>query len=133
FGKKIVGAKAGDKRTIDIQLTDAAAAEKLRGKTVQAEVEIKDVKEVRLPELTEEFIKENLKSNSMEQFRERVQVSLERRLEYRQRQTAREQVLTHIAAASSWELPQDLLMRQARKALARREMEMREGGMNENE
>lgn len=133
FGKKVVGAKAGDKRTVEIHLTEAAAAEKLRGKTVQAEIEIKDVKEVRLPEMTPEFIETNLRSTSMEQFRERVRVSLERRLEYKQRQSAREQVLTHIAAASSWELPQDLLMRQARKALARREMEMREGGMPENE
>ena len=69
----------------------------------------------------------------MEQFREKVRVSLERRLEYRQRQSAREQVLAQIAAASNWELPRDLLIRQARRAMGRRVMEMREAGMGEDE
>jgi trigger factor len=133
FAERVVGAKAGDTRTIEIQLTEAAAAERLRGQTVQAVLEIKEVKSVRLPEITPEFIEEQLKSTSMEQFREKVRVLLERRLEYRQRQAAREQVLAHIASASSWELPHDLLMRQARKAMGRRVMEMREAGMGEEE
>jgi trigger factor len=62
-----------------------------------------------------------------------VRVLLERRLEYHQRQSAREQVLSQITAASQWDLPQNLLMRQARKALARRVMEMQEAGMSQEE
>jgi trigger factor len=58
---------------------------------------------------------------------------LERRLEYDQRQAARQQVLEQIAAAATWELPQDLLQRQARRALARRMMEMRQSGMSDEE
>lgn len=133
FADRVVGAKAGDTRTIEIQLTEAAAAERLRGQNVQAQLEIKEVKSVRLPELTPEFIEDQLKSKSLEQFREKVRVSLEKRLEYRQRQSAREQVLAQITSASSWELPHDLLMRQARKAMGRRIMEMREAGMGEDE
>jgi trigger factor len=114
-------------------MTEAAAAPALRGKTLKAILEIKEVKSVKLPELTQEFIEEQLNSKSMEQFREKVRVTLERRLEYRQRQSAREQVLNYITSASSWELPQDLLMRQAHKALGRRVMEMREAGMGEQE
>lgn len=133
FGEKMMSAKAGDVREIEIQMTEAAAHEALRGKTVQAKLEIKEVKSVRLPELTEEFIRDQLNSTSLEQFREKIRVSLERRLEYRQRQSAREQILSYIAAASTWDLPNDLLKRQARKALSRRIMEMREAGMGEDE
>ena len=61
--------------------------------------------------------------------RELIKVVLERQLEFRQRQVARQQVTSHIAASAQWELPQDLLVRQARKALARRVMEMRSSGM----
>src|SRR5262249_40229588 len=68
-----------------------------------------------------------------EQLREQIRVLLERRLEYEQRQSAREQVLSQIAAAATWELPQDLLYRQARKTLARKGMEMQEAGMAEDE
>jgi trigger factor len=69
----------------------------------------------------------------VDQLREQIRVLLRRRLEYTQRQSAREQVLGQIAAASEWELPKDLLIRQARKALNRRIMEMRDAGMTEEE
>ena len=50
-----------------------------------------------------------------------------------QRQSAREQVLGQIAAATKWELPQDLLQRQARRAFNRRVMEMQSAGMSDDE
>ena len=132
FGEQTVGASAGDKKELEIAMTDAVAMEKLRGQTVKAILDIKDVKKMRLPELTPEFL-ENFGVQNPEQLHEQVRVMLERRLEYHQRQSAREQVLTHITSASQWDLPQDLLMRQARKALARRVMEMQEAGMSQEE
>jgi trigger factor len=130
--QQTVGGKAGQTRTVDISLTDAVAAEGLRGKTVQAQLEIKDVKKMRLPELTHEFL-HHFGVHSPEQLRELVRTLLERKLLYTQRQAAREQVLKHIAATATWDLPHDMLQRQARKAFARRVMEMREAGMSEEE
>ncbi len=132
FGEQVRGAKAGDTRTADIQLSDAVANPYLKGKEVQATLEVKDVKKIRLPELTHEFL-HNFGVHSEEQFREQIRMLLERRLQYEQRQSAREQVLKHIAAAATWDLPNDLLIRQARKALARKVMEMQEAGMSEDE
>jgi trigger factor len=133
FGTQTIGAKAGDTRKVDIRMTDAVADENLKGKTVQATLEIKDVKQNRQPELTEGFLQEQLGVRTQDQLRERVRLLLDRRLEYAQRQSAREQVLEQISAASSWELPHDLLMRQARRALGRRVMEMREAGLSDEE
>ncbi len=133
FGTQTLGAKAGETRTVDIRMTDAVADENLKGQTVQATLAVKDVKQQRLPELNEEFLQEHLGVKTEGQLRERVRLLLERRLEYAQRQSAREQVLEQISAASSWDLPHDLLMRQARRALGRRVMEMREAGMAEDE
>jgi trigger factor len=132
FGEQTVGAKAGDKREIDITLSDAVAVPELRGKEVKATLDIKDIKKLRLPELTHDFLN-TLGVHSQEHLREQIRVLLDRRLEYQQRQSAREQVLAQIASASSWELPRDLLMRQARKHLARKVMEMQEAGMSEDE
>jgi trigger factor len=132
FGEQMAGAQAGDTRTIDITMSDAVAVEALRGKTVQAAIEVKDVKSMRLPELTHEFL-HNFGVHNPEQLRELVRSLLDRRLEYTQRQSAREQVMQHIAASATWELPNDMLMRQARKTLARRVMDMREAGISEEE
>src|SRR5207245_9147188 len=84
------------------------------------------------PQLTHAFLHE-FGVHSPEQLRERIRVLLERRLEYYQRQSAREQVLQQLASAINWELPQELLQRQARKALHRRVLEMQNAGMNDNE
>jgi len=87
---------------------------------------------MRLPELTHEFL-HRFGVHSEEQFDELVRVVLQRRLEYQQRQAARQQVLQQIAAATNWDLPKELLARQARKTLARRVMEMRNNGIPEEE
>jgi trigger factor len=132
FSEQVKGANAGDKRVVDIVLSSAVAEPGLRGKTVQATFDIKDVKTLRLPELTHEFL-HNFSVHTPEQLRELLGVVLRRRLEYQQRQSAREQVLQQIASASSWQLPNDLLLRQARTAMARRVMEMRADGISEEE
>jgi trigger factor len=132
FGELVKGASPGQTRTIPVVLSQHSADASLRGKTVQTALEIKDVKTMRLPELTHELLHE-FGVHSEEQLHERVRVLLNRRLEYQQRQSAREQVLQQIAAASQWQLPEELLLRQANKAFQRRVMEMRAEGMSDEE
>lgn len=132
FGQTMAGVKAGEARVVDITLSDAAADETVRGKTVKATFDVKEVKSLRLPELTHEFLHE-FGVHSPEQLRERIRVLLDRRHEYTQRQSARQQVLATFEAASSWDLPRDLLIRQARRALGRRIMEMQSAGMSDEE
>ena len=132
FGEQVKGVKAGQSRTIDLTLSDSVAVEALRGQKVQATLEIKDVKKMKVPELSHEFL-HVFGVHNLEQFHEKIRGLLESRLEYQQRQAARQQVLQTITAAQQWQLPEEMLMRQARKAFARRVMEMQEAGMSEDE
>jgi trigger factor len=132
FGKQVKGVKGGEQRTIDITLLDSVADESLRGKTVKAILDVKEIKSMRLPELTHEYL-ENFGVKTEEQLRERIRVLLDRRLQMQQRQAARQQVLGQIAAAATWELPRELLQRQARSAFNRKIMEMQQAGMSEND
>jgi trigger factor len=131
FGAKMSGAKPGDVRAVDITLSQEIGIEQLRGRKVQATFTVKDVKIVRPPELTRELLEDNFGVSTPEAFDELVKTLLERRLEYTQRQEARKQVLEKISAASNWQLPQDMLRRQARQTFARRVMEMRNAGMSD--
>jgi len=133
FGAKICGAKPGDYRTVDIVLSKELGSEALRGRTVQATFIIHDVKAIRPPELTRERLEDLFGVSTPEAFAEYLQARLERHLEYTQRQEARKQVLEQIGASANWDLPQDLLRRQARKALERRVLEMKNAGMSEEE
>ncbi len=133
FGAKMVGAKPGDVRDVEIELSQELGAEQLRGRKVQAKFAVKDVKTVRQPELTRELLEQVFAVSTPEALTEFVQTILERRLEYTQRQAARKQVLEKLATSANWELPQDLLRRQARKTLQRRVMEMKNAGMSDDQ
>jgi trigger factor len=132
FGEQTRGASAGEERIIDITLSESVAAAHLRSQKIEGILEIKEVKKMRLPQLSHDFLHQ-FGVHTAEQLTEKVRGLLESRLEYQQRQSARDQVMAHIAAAADWELPQEMLQRQARKTLARRAMEMREAGMSEEE
>src|SRR5439155_14417488 len=113
-------------------LSDAVADLSLRGKTVKATFEVKDVKTLRYPELTHDFL-HTFGVHTPEQLRELIGVVLERRLTNSQRASARQQVIEQIAATANWQLPEDLLRRQARKAIQRRIMDMQADGISEQE
>jgi trigger factor len=132
FGKQMTGAKAGDTKTVDIKLSDAVANQALRGQTVKATFKVHDVKTVRLPELTPDIL-EQFGVSSEAQLDELLRVVLQRRLEYLQRQSARQQVINLVAEQALSELPQDLLVRQARRALQRKAVEMQSAGLSEQE
>ena len=133
FGAKMEGAKPGDERTVDITLSQELGVEALRGRKVQAAFSVKDVKTVRPPELTRSLLEELFGVSTPEAFDLFVRVLLNRKLEYSQRQEARSQVLALLATSANWDLPQDMLRRQARTTLARKVMEMRNAGMSEDQ
>jgi trigger factor len=132
FAKNVVGAKVGDTREVDLKLAETVADQTLKGKIVKARVSIKEIKVIHLPALTGELLgKFGVKNEA--QLQELIATTLERNLEYQQRQYARQQILQHVAEKVKWELPRDLLVRQATRILQRRVMEMRSGGMDDQQ
>ncbi|MFL5330955.1 MAG: trigger factor [Gemmataceae bacterium] len=132
FGKEIAGAKVGETRPVKIKLSDSVANPDLRGQTVEAQFTVKDIKMIRTPELTHDLL-HHFGVHTPEQLDELIRVVLERRLEYSQRQSARQQIISKVGDEAIKELPQDLLRRQAQRALQRKVMEMRSAGMNDQE
>jgi trigger factor len=132
FAEQVEGARAGDIRKVDITLSQSVADQALRGQSLQAEFHVKDVKTLRMPELTHEFL-HTFGLHTPGQFDELIEVLLNRRLATIQRQSARMQVIKHLASASLPDLPEELLKRQARKAMQRKVMEWRNDGVSEDE
>jgi len=133
FGVEMKGARAGEKRTVDVTLSSRTAEPDLRGQSIQVTFDIKDVKTVRLPELTPEFLSAHYGVRTPVQLQEAVRVTLERRLEYLQLQSYRSQIVSLLSKDHKWDLPRDLLERQATRAFKRRIMEMRSQGISEQE
>ena len=133
FAKLMQGAKAGDRRTAEVTLSKDAPNAELRGKKVTLEFEVLDVKKLKLPELTPDFLQEIGGFESEEKLRDAIRMNLQRQLEYQQQRNARGQISALLTKSADWELPPGLLERQSARELERAVMELRRSGFSEAE
>jgi trigger factor len=133
FGKLMEGVKAGDRRAAEVTLTKDAVNAELRGQKVALEFDVLEVKKLKLPELTEEFLQEIGNFESEEKLRDAVRMNLQRQLEYQQQRNVRTQISALLTKSADWELPPGLLQRQSARELERAVMELRRSGFSEAE
>ena len=133
FDKLMEGASSGNKRTGKLTLSQDAPNEELQGKEIEIEFEVLEVKRLKLPELTEDFLQEMGNFESEEKLKEAIQANLERQLEYEQQQVVRQQITQSLTETATWELPPGLLKRQSARELERSVMELRRAGFSEAE
>jgi trigger factor len=132
FGEVMVGVTAGETRTIEAHLGQQASNPELRGKAVPGTVEVLEVKRLELPLMDEALLTDFGVENEGE-LRDLVQDSLVRRMEYTQRQKAREQITRILVGAANWDLPPDMLHRQSERELQRALMEYERSGFSKQE
>jgi trigger factor len=132
FDKLMLGAKAGDKKTVNVTVSNDAEEESLRGQTVSAEIEVLDVKRLELPELSNAFLDRIGGFEDEDELRDEVRKELERQLDYHQQQKLRQQITRELTKTAKWELPEKLLKRQARRELERAVMELKSAGFGED-
>lgn len=87
FEEQLIGLKAGDKKDVKVKFPEDYHAEDLKGAEVVFKVEVHEVKEVRVPELNQEFFedlgmegvnsKESLEAKVTEQIKARKEAEVE--------------------------------------------------------
>ncbi|HEY6565294.1 MAG TPA: trigger factor, partial [Pirellulaceae bacterium] len=130
FGKLVQGHRAGDRCSGRMMVSKDAADERYRGEEVEITVEIL---QVRKPIKTTETLWRELNFPSEDALRGLVRESLMRQMRYEQDRRIREQITLQLTEAASWELPPDLLRRQASRELDRAVMELRSSGFSESQ
>lgn len=133
FDKLMTGVRAGETREGKAKLTDDAPNEALRGKTVTAVFEVREVKRLEVPPLTPELLDELGEFKTEEDLREEIRKQLERQLSYHQQRRARDQVLRQLTVAADWDLPPELLARQSNRELQRAVLELRSAGFSDDQ
>ena len=126
----MAGVKPGDVRKTKLVLSEEAVDEKLRGKEIDATFEISAVKELILPKVDSDFIYSVGAFESMGDFRDAVQETLERQLEHEQQQRARRQIAAQLTVDANWELPPKLLENQAEREMQRTIYELQRSGFS---
>ncbi|QDT12649.1 trigger factor [Planctomycetes bacterium K23_9] len=132
FGKKLKGAKEGDKIKGKVTLGENASDESLRGKKVDVKIEVVEVLKEETPELTEAFLEELGDFETEAELRAFVRDSLTRQADYRTEQALRSTVVEALAGSASFELPPELVRRQTMRELERKVLELRRSGFDED-
>lgn len=77
FEEQLVGVKKGDKVELNVTFPKEYQSAELAGKAVVFEVTVNDIKEEVYPELTDEFVKEKFKFETVAEFKDDVRKNLQ--------------------------------------------------------
>jgi len=132
FDRLVAAAKPGETVSATVRVSDEAAVERLRGREATLDLEIVEVKRHELPTLTPVLLEELGGFESEEALRGAIAKQLEGQLEWYRRRQVRQQVAAALTASASWELPPDLLRRQAQRELERSILELRRSGFDDD-
>lgn len=106
FEEGIVGHKAGEEFTIDVNFPEDYHAENLKGKAAKFAITLKKVEQRELPELTEEFIKRfGITDGTVDGLRAEVRKNMERELKNAVRNRIKSQVIDGLVKANEIEVP----------------------------
>ncbi|UUO06284.1 trigger factor [Blastopirellula sp. J2-11] len=132
FGKTVLGVKAGDKKTGKATVSEEAANEELKGKELDLEIEVLEVKRLELPEMNAEFLQKIGSFESEGDLRDFVKADMERQFEYHQQQQLRGAITEQLIKDADWDLPPALLRRQAGRELERAILDLRSYGFDDD-
>jgi trigger factor len=123
FNENLRGASPGETRRFETKYPDDYPDEKLKGKTYNYAVEVKAIKEKKLPELNDDFVKEigegAAGAASLEDLRGKIRERLAAAREEHQQSQAREKILDELVKRHDFPVPEALIEHQMDARLER--------------
>ncbi len=116
FADQLLGAKAGDKRTVNVDFPADFVNKELSGRKGLYEVEVVEVREKTLPTLDDAFAK-LYEAESLEKLREGVRRDLESELKYKQSKDTRGQLLSALMGRVNFDLPEGAVANETRNVV----------------
>lgn len=113
FGPQLVGAKAGDKLTVNVDFPADFVTPQLAEKKGEYAVEVVQVKEKTLPELNDELA-QSYKAENLEKLREGVLEDLQNDRRLKRTREIRNQIIGQLLSAVTCELPESMVQAETR-------------------
>lgn len=110
FEDQLVGAKAGEERSLNVTFPEDYQAENLKGKAAVFKVKVNKVETPVLPEIDAEFIKSfGIKDGGVDKFKADVRKNMERELKQAIKNKVKGQVLEGLVSVHSVDVPKALV------------------------
>ena len=129
FESGLLGAKAGDERTLEVKFPEDYRAEHLAGKDATFEVKVLRVTEPQLPALDEEFIKAfGVEAGTVEALREDVAKNMRHELKQKLNSITKERVMDVLVAANPMDIPKAMITQEAERMKQQMVQDMQQRG-----
>ena len=113
FTENLRGARAGETKTFQAKYPDDYPDAKLAGKTYDFTVEVQAIKEKKLPELNDDFVKEaageNAELKTLDELRKKIRESVEASRYHQQKTQAQDRILEQLTKAHDFPVPEALI------------------------
>ena len=129
---RLLGQRPGEKREFTVTAPETHADEKVRGKQVTVEVELKEIKTLELAEIDQPFL-DGLGFANEGELREALREQMLQRVQYDVQQSMRDQINNYLLQNVYIDLPSKLSDRQADRVLSRRRIELLMRGLPEDQ
>jgi trigger factor len=120
--------KKADQKSFTLTFPEEYHAKELEGKPITFHATITKVEEVKLPELTDAFVRENLGADSATDLRRRVRESMVREEERLERQRREQLLMDEIRKATHVDLAPELVQEEAQALLEEMEEDLKKRG-----
>ena len=131
YEEQVVGMKVGDVKDINVKFPDDYHDQKMCGKDVTFKVTLKGLKEQKLPEINEEFIKNFDKYNTLEDLKNDVKKTMEEQCKRQNDNQMHDKIVEALLKANEFEAPPSLVERQIFYMMSDTQKRMRSAGMDE--
>jgi trigger factor len=130
FNENLRSAQVGEHRRFEVRYPADYPDAKLAGKVFNYAIEVLGIKEKKLPELNDEFAKEASDAATLEELRAKIRQSLEAARDDRQKDQARNRILSRLIAAHDFPVPDALVEHQMDVRLERAVRALAAQGVN---
>ncbi len=113
FCEQLVGARAGDKRVVQVEFPADFVSKDLQGRKAEYDVQVTEAKEKVLPEVNDEFAGKYGAAN-VEKMTIAVRESLENELKFSKSRSVRQQVVQQLLQTLNFDIPESVLAQETR-------------------
>jgi trigger factor len=124
----LIGSKKGDQSEVRVDFEDEYFHSRLAGKSVNFKVKVKDIKEVELPDLDEEFVKGLGDFKDLKALEKKIKEDLTVREQARVEKDLKEKVLGKITDSVDFQLPDSLVDAEIKGSLERIKQDLLKSG-----
>ena len=114
FEEQIIGMKATESKEIEVTSPDDYQAENLKGQKVMFKIKMKEVSEVKLPNLDEEFFKSiNMDVKTKAEFEKKIEEQLQTDLKTNLKTKTKQRIFDAFESSNQIDIPQSMIISEA--------------------